>query len=32
MAMRLPSPILTRSGTFPTGDYAYGLDFEVKAR
>jgi hypothetical protein len=26
MALRLPSPMLTRSGEIPTGDYA----FEVK--
>jgi bifunctional non-homologous end joining protein LigD len=26
MALRLPSPMLTRSGAIPTGDYA----FEVK--
>lgn len=28
MAMRLPSPRLTRSGAIPTGDYAYALELD----
>jgi ATP-dependent DNA ligase len=28
MAMRLPSPMLTRSGPIPKGEYAYGLKWD----
>ena len=28
MAMRLPSPMLSRSGSIPTGDYAYALELD----
>ena len=28
MAMRLPSPMLTRLGPVPTGDYAYAVELD----
>jgi ATP-dependent DNA ligase len=28
MAMRLPSPLLTRSGPMPSGDYAFELKWD----